>query len=383
MSRPADSKRGFTAVLAAGGTGGHMFPAQALARVLLERDAKVVLITDKRGGGFGPDLPQVETWRVSAAGVAGGDIFSKAMGALRLGWGVLQARSILKRLDPDAVVGFGGYASVPTVFAAGRLGTRVVLHEQNAVVGRANRLLAAKAETICTSFATVEGLRGSEREKVTVTGNPVRSAIAQLGRQPYSVPGPGDEVRLLVVGGSQGARVFNEVLPYALCRLPEAIKARLKVAQQVRGNDTGHVAKVYDDCGVSAALQPFFDDMPERLKKAHLLICRAGASTIAELAAAGRPAILVPYPFAADDHQTGNAQALAEAGGGWLLPQSGLTPESLAERLTRLIEDAGALARAAGCARAFAEENAAERLADVVLSRRRSNGDAPREEAAA
>ena len=132
MSRPADSKRGFTAVLAAGGTGGHMFPAQALARVLLERDAKVVLITDKRGGGFGPDLPQVETWRVSAAGVAGGDIFSKAMGALRLGWGVLQARSILKRLDPDAVVGFGGYASVPTVFAAGRLGTRVVLHEQNA-----------------------------------------------------------------------------------------------------------------------------------------------------------------------------------------------------------------------------------------------------------
>ncbi|WP_119168582.1 undecaprenyldiphospho-muramoylpentapeptide beta-N-acetylglucosaminyltransferase [Algihabitans albus] len=383
MTGATDSKRRFTAVLAAGGTGGHMFPAQALARVLLERGAKVVLITDKRGAGFGPDLPQIETWRVSAGGVAGGDLLSRASGALRLGWGILQARSLLKRIGPDSVVGFGGYASVPTVFAAGRLGLRVILHEQNAVAGRANRLLAPKAETICTSFATVSGLRDSEQEKVTITGNPVRSAIAQLGRQPYGVPGPNDEFRLLVIGGSQGARVFNDVLPHALCRLPDAIKARLKVAQQVRGTDTGSVSEVYDTCGVTAELRPFFEDMSERLRAAHLLICRAGASTVAELAAAGRPAILVPYPFAADDHQTGNAQALAEAGGGWLLPQSNLTPHSLAERLVRLIEEPGALVQAAGCARAFAEENAAERLADVVLNHTRSNGGAKREEAAA
>ncbi len=374
MTRAAETSRPFTAVLAAGGTGGHMFPAQALARVLLARGARVVLITDKRGAGFGPELAQVETWRVAAGGLAGGDLLSKAKGALRLGWGVLQARGLLKRLRPDVVVGFGGYASVPTVFAAGRLGLRIVLHEQNAVVGRANRLLAAKAGAICTSFETVEGLSPAEQAKTVVTGNPVRDPIARLGRQPYGVPGPQDPVRLLVTGGSQGARVFNEVLPYALCRLPAEIKARLRVAQQVRGGDTGAVAAIYDTCGVDAELRPFFEDMPERLKAAHLLICRAGASTVAELAAAGRPAILVPFPFAADDHQTGNARALAEAGGGWLLPQSNLTPESLAERLVQLIGDPAALAQAAGCARAFAQENSAARLAEVVLGGPQPNG---------
>jgi UDP-N-acetylglucosamine--N-acetylmuramyl-(pentapeptide) pyrophosphoryl-undecaprenol N-acetylglucosamine transferase len=286
MSRTAESKRPFTAVLAAGGTGGHMFPAQALARALLARGAKVVLITDKRGGGFGPDLPQVETWRVSGAGVAGGDLLSKAKGALKLGWGVLQSRAILKRIAPDAVVGFGGYASVPPVFAAGRLGLRIVLHEQNAVAGRANRMLAPKASAICTSFEQVAGLAPADQAKTVITGNPVRGAIAALGRTPYGVPGPNDPFRLLVTGGSQGARVFNEVLPYALCRLPEAIKARLQVAQQVRGTDTGQVAAVYETCGVSAELKSFFEDMPERLKAAHLVICRSGASTTAELAAA-------------------------------------------------------------------------------------------------
>jgi UDP-N-acetylglucosamine--N-acetylmuramyl-(pentapeptide) pyrophosphoryl-undecaprenol N-acetylglucosamine transferase len=376
MSRAQRTDRPFTAVLAAGGTGGHMFPAQALARVLLARGCKVVLITDKRGAGFGPELPQVETWRVSAGGVAGGDLLSKAKSAAKLGYGVLQARSILKRIRPDAVVGFGGYASLPAVYAAARLGQRVVLHEQNAVVGRANRMLAPRAETICTSFATVAGLSDADRSKTVVTGNPVRGAIAQLGRQPYGVPGPKDDFRLLVFGGSQGARVFNEVLPYALCRLPEEIKRRLTVVQQVRGNDTTQVEQIYGACGVTAELRPFFEDMPERLKAAHLVVCRAGASTISELAAAGRPAILVPFPFAADDHQTGNARAMTEAGGAWLLPQSALTPESLAERLVELIEDPATLTRAAGCARAFAQENSAERLAEVVLHGRRPNGEA-------
>lgn len=387
MSRTAESQRPFTAVLAAGGTGGHMFPAQALARALLARGAKVVLITDKRGGGFGPDLPQVGTWRVSGAGVAGGDLLSKAKGAVKLAWGIVQSRSILRRVRPDAVVGFGGYASVPPVFAAGRLGLRIVLHEQNAVAGRANRMLAPKASAICTSFAEVAGLSPADRAKTVVTGNPVRGAIAALGRQPYGVPGPGDPFRLLVTGGSQGARVFNEVLPYALCRLPDAIKARLRVVQQVRGTDTSQVAAVYETCGVTAELKSFFDDMPERLKAAHLVICRAGASTVAELAAAGRPAILVPFPFAADDHQTGNAHAVAEAGAGWLLPQANLTPETLAERLAQLIGDPATLARAAGCARAFAHEDSAERLADVVLHTGDDNGAAARppkpEEAAA
>jgi UDP-N-acetylglucosamine--N-acetylmuramyl-(pentapeptide) pyrophosphoryl-undecaprenol N-acetylglucosamine transferase len=227
--------------------------------------------------------------------------------------------------------------------------------------------LAPRAQAICISFETVEGLRPADAAKTVITGNPVRGAIASLGRQPYGVPGPNDTLRLLVTGGSQGARVFNELLPYALCRLPEEIKARLSVAQQVRGTDTTQVAQIYEACGVTAELEPFFEDMPERLKAAHLLICRAGASTLCELAAAGRPAIYVPFPFAADDHQTANARAMAEAGGGWLMPQSELTPESLAERLAALIGDPGTLARAAGSARAFAQENSAARLAAVVL----------------
>jgi len=361
------------AVLAAGGTGGHMFPAQALARELLAREVSVSLVTDRRGGGFGPDLMQVETHFISAGGLAGAGLMGKALGAMRLTMGTAQAYRLLRHLGADTVVGFGGYASVPTVLAGTWRGLCVVLHEQNAVLGRANRLLAARAQAIATAFDTVDGIADADQAKVRVTGNPVRAAIAALGHRPYAVPGEADPLRLLVIGGSQGATIFNEVVPDALCRLPAPLRARLRVDQQVRGPAIEPIAAAYRARGVSCDLRAFFDDMPARLAAAHLVIARAGASTIAELAAAGRPGLLVPYPAATDDHQSANAYRLVEAGGGWLLPQATLSAERLAERLETLLSDPSLLARAGGCARAIARGDAARALADLVCTV--SNGD--------
>lgn len=360
------AKRPAKAVLAAGGTGGHMFPAQALARELLSRGIAVVLITDLRGGGFGPDLPQVETYRIPAGAMAGSGIAKKLRSIAQLSLGYLQARRHLHRTGAEVAVGFGGYPSVPTVLAAAHLGLRVVLHEQNSVVGRANRLLASRADVVATSFDRVEGVAPDDRAKLRVTGNPVREAVAAVGARPYAVPGDSDRLRLLVVGGSQGATVFNEVVPAAVAKLPEALRRRLTVHQQVPGQASEAVARIYDDCGVAHELAAFFNDVPERLAGAHLVVSRAGASTVAELAAAGRPAVMVPYPSATDDHQTGNAQALVEAGGGWLMPQAGLDADGLAERLESLLSSPAVLARAAGCARAAAHPNAARDLADLV-----------------
>lgn len=354
-------------VLAAGGTGGHMFPAQALARELLTQGVQPVLITDRRGGGFGPELAdQVPSHRIFAAGFVGGDFVAKIKSSLQLAAGYLQTHHLLARIDPICVVGFGGYASLPTVLAGVHAKRRIVLHEQNAVLGRANRMLAAKAHVIATSFPHVEGLRESDQDKTVLVGNPVRTAIAAIGRRPYSVADRGS-LRLLVTGGSQGARVFNELIPRAVLKLSNALRKRLRVSQQVRGTDFAAVKQAYDGTGVQVELQSFFDDMPQRLQNAHLVICRAGASTITELAAAGRPAILVPYPYAADDHQTVNARAFTEAGGGWLMPQASLTAEALAQRLSALLETPAQLTRAADCARAFGQPNSARRLADLVV----------------
>jgi len=361
-------------VLAAGGTGGHMFPAEALARELLSRGVGVALVTDARGGGFGAGLSQVETFRIAAGAMAGAGVVKKLRSVAALGLGYLQARGHLKRCGAEVAVGFGGYPSVPTVLAAAHRGLRVVLHEQNAVLGRANRLLAGRAQIIATCFEKVEGVAPGDRTKLRLTGNPVRTAIAAVGTRSYPAGGDSAPLHLLVVGGSQGARVFNEMVPAAVARLPEALRRRLTVHQQVPGDAGDTVAAAYDACGVAHHLAPFFTDMPERLAAAHLLISRAGASTVAELAASGRPAVMVPYPSATDDHQTANAQALVEAGGGWLMPQSGLDAASLAERLASLLGNPAALARAAGCARAAAHLNAASDLADLVCGISDGNG---------
>ena len=355
-------------LLAAGGTGGHMFPAAALARELLSRGLQPVLVTDRRAGGFGPELAeQVETHHIAAAGFTGGDLIAKAKSLGQLALGYLQARRIVARSKPAVAVAFGGYAALPTGLAAAHKGVRLVLHEQNAVLGRANRMLATRASAIATSFPDVQGVSEEAHGRIVLTGNPVRESIQAIGRKPSAVADETGPLRLLVTGGSQGARVFNELVPDAVARLPEGIRRRLQVTQQVRGSDTSEVRAAYDAAGVEAELRTFFDDLPERLSRAHLLICRSGASTTTELAAAGRPAILVPYPFAADDHQTANAQALAQAGGGWLMPQNTLTPEALAERLQSLFETPSLLTRAAAGALSFAQPDSAKRLADLAL----------------
>lgn len=358
-------KRPDKVVLAAGGTGGHMFPAEALARELLARGVGVALVTDARGRGFG-GLAQVETFRIAAGAMAGAGRVKQLRSVVALGLGYLQARGHLKRAGAEVAVGFGGYPSVPTVMAAAHRGLRVVLHEQNSVLGRANRLLAGRARIIATCFDRVDGVAAGDRAKLRLTGNPVRAAIAAVGGRPYQIPTEDGPLTLLVVGGSQGARAFNEVVPAAVARLPERLRRRLTVHQQVPGDAGPAVAAAYDACGVAHRLAAFFSDMPERLAAAQLVIGRAGASTVAELAAAGRPAVLVPYPSATDDHQTGNAQALVEAGGAWLMPQASLDAASLAERLASLLDNPALLARAAGCAHAAAHLDAARDLADLV-----------------
>ena len=363
-------------LLAAGGTGGHMFPAESLARELGRRGIAVALITDRRGGGFAGELAAVETHRVRAGGIAGGGVLKRLRGVMEIGLGVLQARRLVPRLGADAVVGFGAYASVPTVLAGARAGLRVVLHEQNAFAGRANRMLAGRAHAIATSFARVEGLNAVDPGKLRFTGNPVRDEIAALGERPYAAPRAGEEIHILVLGGSLGARVFNDLVPAAIARLPEDLRARLRVSQQVRGDSLPAVETAYAACGVRANLAGFFDDVPERLKQACLVICRAGASTVAELAAAGRPAILVPYPHATDDHQSANARALEAAGAAWTMPQPALTAATLAQRLEALLGDPDGLAAAAGRAAGFAPRDAARRLADLVRSTANDNGGA-------
>ena len=366
-------------VLAAGGTGGHLFPAEAVARILIESGAEVHLFTDHRVGAFAQALPGVAIDRVHAGRLGGGP-FRMARGLVELAAGLVQARRRLRRLHPDAVVGFGGYPSVPTMLAAAQLGLPTLIHEQNVVLGRANRLLAPRARRIATGFAATIGLRPNDRNRAIHTGNPVRPAIRAVGAAPYTPPRPGGPVELLIVGGSQGARFFGGIMPAALAELPVDLRGRLLLSQQARPEDLDTVAAALQTLGVRAEVKTFFDDMAARLARAHLVICRAGASTISELAAAGRPAILVPYPHAADDHQTANAGVFDEAGAGWAVAQRDLTPARLASRLAGLLDDPTMLAAASASARRLARDDAAEHLAGLVqsLGPLRNGGSVPR-----
>ena len=353
-------------LLTAGGTGGHMFPADALARALLDRGYRVGLVTDKRGRAYGETLPTIDMHKLRAGQVTGRGPFARLLGLADVAVGALQARGLLKRLKPAAVVGFGGYASFPAMIAAGWLGIASALHEQNAVLGRANRFLAKRARRIAVAYPDIVGLRADDRDKVRITGNPVRSAIVALANAPYPKPTETKPLNLLVLGGSQGARILSEVIPTAIASLPDAIRKRLQITQQCREEDLESARKIYEDAGVTPDLASFFDDVPERLAATHFLVCRAGASTVAEITAAGRPAILVPYPFATDDHQTANARSVDQAGGGWLMSQPEFTADNLARRLSALIEDPKSLAAAAAAAKKLGHPDAAGRLADMV-----------------
>ncbi len=356
-----------TFVLAAGGTGGHLFPAEALALLLVERGAAVHLVTDRRGEAFAAAVPRVAVSQVWAGRLGGGPIQS-ACGVAETAVGVVQARRLLRRLAPEAVVGFGGYPSVPTMLAAAQLGLPTVIHEQNAVLGRANRLLARRVARVATGFAETAGLRPAERARAVHTGNPVRPAIRAVAQIAYRPPQPDRPIELLILGGSQGARVFADVVPAALAALPGNLRAVLRVSQQARPEDCERVRAQLAAAGIAAEVSSFFTDVPERLARAQLAICRAGASTVAELAAVGRPALLVPYPHATGDHQSANARAFADAGAGWVIPQSALTPALLADLLAERLADGAGLALAAAQARRFAPADAAERLAALVFA---------------
>ncbi|PKR60508.1 undecaprenyldiphospho-muramoylpentapeptide beta-N-acetylglucosaminyltransferase [Thalassospira lohafexi] len=350
-----------------GGTGGHMFPAVALSKALVRRGAKVLFFTDARAARYTDGVDGVQTIILPAGGIAGKGLKGRLMGAARLGLGTLKARSMIKKAKPAVVIGFGGYASIPATMSAKWLGIPFAIHEQNAVLGRANRLVARAAKRIATSFPTVTLIDPNDQNKVIWTGSPVRAEVAALANSTYDVPTEDGPIKLLITGGSQGARVLSEILPTALVNLPEGIRTRLVVTQQARDEDINAVRKTYDGSGIDVTLASFIDDIPERLRDCHLVIARSGASTVAELTAAGRPGLLVPLPHAIDDHQRFNAQQVEDAGGAWLMPQDRFSSETVTDRLAKLLRNPAALTRAAKAAKTAGRANAAERLADMVL----------------
>jgi UDP-N-acetylglucosamine--N-acetylmuramyl-(pentapeptide) pyrophosphoryl-undecaprenol N-acetylglucosamine transferase len=361
--------------LAAGGTGGHVFPAEALANELKKRGCRLTLITDRRGGHYNGGLGDVETYRIQAGGVAGKGVFARMKSVPELAVGTLQARALLRRLKPAAVVGFGGYASFPTMIAAALAHFPTVIHEQNAILGRANRMLAPRVERIATSFERSGGLPEGAAGKTVCTGMPVRPEIVAKRAVPYPDFDGTSPINMLVLGGSQGAHVFSTVVPDAVAKLDPRWRDRLVLTQQCRPEDLSMVRRRYEALGVQADLAAFFSDVPDRLAAAHVLIGRAGASTVAEATAVGRPAILVPYPHAVDDHQTANAEAVDEVGGGWLMPESALSATLLADRLNALFGNPSALKGAAACSRAAGRPDAAATFADLVCDVMRTNGD--------
>jgi UDP-N-acetylglucosamine--N-acetylmuramyl-(pentapeptide) pyrophosphoryl-undecaprenol N-acetylglucosamine transferase len=355
---------GRLAVVAAGGTGGHLFPAHALAEVLIERGWRIVLATDERGAAYAGGFPAEERIALSAATYRPGDPIGMARAATAIGRGVMAARKAFTRLSPAIVVGFGGYPSLPALLAAISAGRTTVIHEQNAVMGRANRLLAGRATAVACAFPALKKAPAKVAARAVVVGNPVRPAIRQLAHQAYTPPN--GRTNLLITGGSQGARLLSEVTPRAVALLPDALRKRLDVRQQTRLESIPAARAVYLDAGVEFELAPFFNDMASRLAAAHLVIGRAGASTVCEFAVAGKPAILVPLKIALDDDQGQNAALLAEAGGAIVLREDVLTAEALAATLTSLLGDPLQLKAMADAARAVARPDAAERLADVV-----------------
>jgi UDP-N-acetylglucosamine--N-acetylmuramyl-(pentapeptide) pyrophosphoryl-undecaprenol N-acetylglucosamine transferase len=353
-------------MLAAGGTGGHLFPAFALAQELGRRSIAVDLVTDMRSDRYDAGFPARAIYRVPSATVSGKSPLGAGRAAWQLAHGIRASLRLLGETRPGAVVGFGGYPAFPPLVAARLRGVPTALHEQNAVLGRANRLLAKHVTAIAASFERTGFLQGRALAKVRVTGNPVRDQVVDWATQSYQPPRASGPCSLLVFGGSQGARFFADALPPALALLPEEVRGRLFVVQQCRQEDLQRVEDAYQAMGVRAHLAAFFSNLPEEMAKAHLVIGRAGASTVAELTVMGRPAILVPLPHALDNDQLQNARRLAEAGGAWCMEQKDLTPQVLADGLTGLFSAPHKLAEAAIAAKAQGRPAAVTDLADLV-----------------
>jgi UDP-N-acetylglucosamine--N-acetylmuramyl-(pentapeptide) pyrophosphoryl-undecaprenol N-acetylglucosamine transferase len=350
-------------LLCAGGTGGHLFPAEALADALARRGVSIDLATDSRAAHF--KFPARAVHLIPSATVRGRDPLSLARTASLLALGTFKAWRLIGRIRPAVVVGFGGYPTVPPLMAAAWRGVPTVLHEQNGVMGRANRLLASRVTRIATGFHTLKHVDAKVKNKIAFTGNPIRPAVLEAAKTPYAAPA--GELHLLVFGGSQGAHVMAEIVPPAVAQLSADVRARLTIVQQARAEDLDVVKATYAKLGVRAECAPFFSDLPARMAAAHLIVSRSGASTVAELSAIGRPAIMVPLPHALDQDQFANAGLLAEAGGGIRLEQRDFTPERLASELEKLASDPSKLEKMAAAAKSAGTLDAAERLADLVL----------------
>jgi UDP-N-acetylglucosamine--N-acetylmuramyl-(pentapeptide) pyrophosphoryl-undecaprenol N-acetylglucosamine transferase len=352
-------------LVAAGGTGGHLFPAEALAAVLMQRGISVHLATDRRaalfGGGFAEDTVHV----VASATLRGRGPVAMARTASALALGVTQAWALIGRLKPAAVVGFGGYPTVPPVLSAVWRGVPTIIHDANAVLGRANRFLARRVTAIATTFPDVAEDQPALGAKVTLTGNPLRPAVVAAAGTPY--PSVSGSLRLLVFGGSQGARVMADVVPAAIGLLEPDLRARLAIVQQSREEDLQRVRAAYGELGVAAEVASFFTDLPARMAAAHLVIARSGAGTVAELSAIGRPAILVPLPHALDQDQFANAGVLERVGGAIRLPQKEFNPRRLADEVAALAAAPQRLQDMAAAAHSIGRRDAADRLADLVL----------------
>ncbi|ABE62104.1 UDP-N-acetylglucosamine--N-acetylmuramyl-(pentapeptide) pyrophosphoryl-undecaprenol N-acetylglucosamine transferase [Nitrobacter hamburgensis X14] len=354
-------------LLAAGGTGGHLFPAEALGVELMKRDLRVRLVTDSRAlrysGLFSKDMTDV----VPSETVRGRSPLALARTGLMLATGTVVALNLMRRLKPAAVIGFGGYPTLPPLIAARLKGIPTVIHDANAVMGRANRLLSRRVNAIATSLPGVLDKEPSLIGKTTTTGTPMRPAILAASTVPFATPGSDGPLRVLVVGGSQGARVMSDIVPGAIEKLGSPLWQRLVLTQQVRDEDMARVRAVYERLRINAELAPFFADLPSRLASSHIIVSRSGAGTVAELGAIGRPSILVPLPGAIDQDQFANAGVLADVGGAIRIVQSDFTPDRLAAELSALAADPARLAAMAAAARTVGRLDAAERLADLVM----------------
>ncbi len=352
-------------LVTAGGTGGHLFPAEALATALGKRGISVHLATDRRAAQFGGAFEAQAIHVVASATLRARNPIALTNTAVRLGLGFLQAWALIGRLKPAAVIGFGGYPTIPPVLAATWRGVPSLVHDANAVIGRANRLLAPRVTAIATTFADVFAAEPKLAAKATLTGNPVRTAVVAAAATPY--PAVGDSLRLLIFGGSQGARVMADIVPAAIGHIEPGLRARITVVQQAREEDLSRVRQAYANMSVAAEVSAFFGDLPARMAASHLVISRSGASTVAELAAIGRPAILVPLPHAIDQDQFANAGVLERAGGALRIGQDALTPQRLASEIAGLAAAPQRLAAMAAAAKSIGRLDAADRLADLVL----------------
>ena len=353
-------------VLTAGGTGGHIFPSIAVAEELVYRGHTIFFVTDSRGLKLWKTSEKILVKCISASHIHG-NIQLKLKGVFSIAAGLLQACRIIAQQKPSCVAGFGGYASFPMMLSATLLGLPTIIHEQNAVMGRTNRAFSKKAKFIATSFKETSGINIRNKRKTILTGNPIRAEFTRIRDNPYPFVGSVRQpLKVLILGGSQGTSIFGKVVPQAITTLPPHLHRRFSVVQQCRAEDIEKIRSTYLEAGIRAELSTFFENVHEHIENSHIVISRSGASTIAELAEAGRPAILVPYPHSTDNHQLGNAHQFAQTGAGWIISNETFNEKNLAKYLRNLIDKPQRLVNAANAARQLGGKHSTQGLCDLI-----------------